>query len=135
AARGERAARVRFPFHLPRQGATPHNAGTADGVDPSYVKLPETLTRTVTEAPSKGGEFTGLILTTAGTPPPVDRNGAWKQLNGRLGGTLKIIGIPQADYASKWAAVTAGGDLPDVMYVTPVPILPNIPAFAKATCA
>jgi putative aldouronate transport system substrate-binding protein len=135
AASGKPAGGVKLPTYVPAQSAKPDYPGTAEGVDPGYVKFPETLTRTVTEAPSKGGEFTGLILTTAGTPPPVDRNGAWQQLNSRLGGTLKIIGIPQADYASKWAAVTAGGDLPDVMYVTPVPILPNIPAFAKAACA
>ena len=103
---------VKLPTYIPSQAVKADVPGTAEGVDPGYLKFPETQAKTVTEAPMKGGEVTGLILTTSGLPAPVDRNGAWQQLNSRLGGSLKLVGIPQADYASKWAAVTAGGDLP-----------------------
>jgi putative aldouronate transport system substrate-binding protein len=43
--------------------------------------------------------------------------------------------VPQPDYASRWGTVTASGDLPDVMYVSIVPVLPNIQAFEKSLCA
>jgi putative aldouronate transport system substrate-binding protein len=128
-------SKVTLPTFIPANGPAPDYPGTSAGVDPGYVKFPQNLTTSVSSPPMSGGTISGLVLTTAGPPPPADGNPAWQQLNSKLGGTLSLVGIPQADYASKWAAVTAGGDLPDVMYVTPVPILPNIPAFAKSACA
>src|SRR5436305_9741471 len=46
-----------------------------------------------------------------------------------------MLMVPQADYASKFAAITAGNALPDLMYLPQVPQLPNISAFTKAACA
>jgi len=82
----------------------------------------------------QGGDVTGFVLTNA-TPKAFEQNLIWQTVSKELGGNLKLIFIPQADYAPKWAAMTAAADLPDVMYDTQVPILPNIPAFARSLCA
>jgi putative aldouronate transport system substrate-binding protein len=129
-------ARVGLPAFIPAQGPPPDYPGTADGVDPGYVRFPGTRFKSVSATPSNGGQFTGLYATTGSPPPPPpDQNPAWQQLNQRLGGTLLLLGVPQADYAPKWASITAGGDLPDVMNIIPSPILPGVPQFAKALCA
>jgi putative aldouronate transport system substrate-binding protein len=76
-----------------------------------------------------------MVLVATALPAPADQNQGWQQLNKSLGGNLVINMVPQSDYASRWGSVTAGGDLPDVMYVSIVPVLPNMQVFQKSQCA
>ena len=76
-----------------------------------------------------------MVLVATAVPTPVDVNPAWQQLNKALGANLTVNLVPQPDYAARWGAVTAGGDLPDVMYVSIVPVLLAIQAFQKSLCA
>src|SRR5690242_8897189 len=64
-------APFKLPTYVPAQGPTPDYPGTADGVDPGYVKFPANLSRSVADAPLKGADVTGLVLTTSGLPVPV----------------------------------------------------------------
>jgi putative aldouronate transport system substrate-binding protein len=126
-------AGVKLPTHIAAP-AKPDFPGTDDGVDPGYASFPKDLYKSVPDQPMKGGDVTGFVLTNA-TPKSFEQNLIWQTVSKELGGNLKLMFIPQPDYAPKWAAMTAGGELPDVMYNTQVPILPNIPAFAKSLCA
>jgi putative aldouronate transport system substrate-binding protein len=128
-----KVAGVKLPTHVAAP-AKPDFPGTDDGVDPGYASFPKDLYKSVPDQPMKGGDVTGFVLTNA-TPKPFEQNLIWQTVSKELGGNLKLLFIPQPDYAPKWAAMTAGGELPDVMYNTQVPILPNIPAFAKSLCA
>jgi putative aldouronate transport system substrate-binding protein len=124
------------PTFVPAQGPQPDYRGTASGIDPGFVKFPAQLSQTVHETPAAGGSVTGMVLVAnPSLPAPVDTNPAWQQLNKALGTNLMVNMVPQPDYASRWGTVTAGGDLPDVMYVSIVPVLPNIQAFEQSLCA
>ena len=128
-----KVAGVKLPTHVAAP-ARPDFAGTDDGVDPGYASFPKDLYKSVPQPPMNGGDVTGFVLTNA-TPKAFEQNLIWQAVSKELGGNLKLMFIPQPDYAPKWAAMTASADLPDVMYNTQVPILPNIPAFAKSLCA
>jgi putative aldouronate transport system substrate-binding protein len=124
------------PTFVPAQGPTPDYPGTASGVDPGFVHFPAQLAQSVPETPSSGGQVSGMVLVANPTlPAPVENNPGWQQLNKALGTNLVVNFVPQSDYASRWGSVTAGGDLPDIMYVSIVPVLPNIQAFQKSACA
>ena len=123
------------PTYIAAQGPAPDYPGTASGVDPGFVKFPAQLTQSVHETPASGGDVNGMVLVATALPAPADQNQGWQQLNKALGASLVINMVPQTDYASRWGSVTAGGDLPDIMYVSIVPVLPNIQAFQKSQCA
>src|SRR5260370_15210197 len=109
-------------------------AGNADGLEPGYTSFPTPLFKSVKQTPARGGEVSSILF--AGQPAtPVESNAAWQQLHAALGTNLKINQILQADYAARWGAITAGGDLPDLMFISIVPTLPNVPAFLKKSCA
>ncbi|HEX8969089.1 MAG TPA: extracellular solute-binding protein, partial [Chloroflexota bacterium] len=106
------------------------------GVENGYVTFPKQLSKSVAQTPATGGDVTGMVLVAnPSLPAPVERNQAWQQLNKALGAELKVNMVPQADYAAKWGTVTSGSDLPDIMYVSIVPVLPNVQAFQKSACA
>ncbi len=124
-----------LPNYYPAKSAPPDILGNAKGGEPGWVNFPKDLVKSVAEVPAKGGEVTGMSIWVNAIPTPPERNTAWQQLNQRLGTTLKMNLVPQADYAAKWGTVTASGDLPDLMYVSIVPVLPNVAAFANSSCA
>jgi putative aldouronate transport system substrate-binding protein len=128
-----KVAGVQLPAHV-AASAKPDFAGTDAGVDPGYASFPKDPYQSVPEPPMQRGDVSGFVLTNA-TPKAFEQNLIWQSVSKALGGNLKLIFEPQADYAPKWAAMTASGDLPDLMYNTQVPILPNIPVFAKTWCA
>jgi len=124
-----------LPNYYPAKSAPPDILGNAKGGEPGWVNFPKDLVKSVAEVPAKGGEVTGMSIWVNAIPTPPERNTAWQQLNQRLGATLKMNLVPQADYAAKWGTVTASGDLPDLMYVSIVPVLPNVAAFVNSSCA
>ena len=118
----------------PTQGVQPDFPGNAEGLEPGYTNFPRQLFKSVKQTPARGGDTTSILF--AGNPAnPVENNVAWQQLNAALGTNLKINQVLQADYAARWGAVTAGNDLPDLMFISIVPTLPNVPAFLKQSCA
>jgi putative aldouronate transport system substrate-binding protein len=124
------------PTFVPARGPAPDYPGTASGVDPGFVHFPTQLAQSVADTPANGGQVSGMVLVANPTlPAAVENNPGWQQLNKALGTNLVINLVPQSDYASRWGSVTAGGDLPDIMYVSIVPVLPNIQAFQKSACA
>ncbi len=123
------------PTFVAAQGPLPDYPGTPSGVDPGFITFPTQLSQTVHDTPAAGGTISGMVLVATAVPTPADANPAWQQLNRALGTNLTVNLVPQPDYAARWGAVTAGGDLPDVMYVSIVPVLPNIQAFQKSLCA
>ena len=114
--------------------APPDMPGDANGLEPAYVNFPKNLVKLVNEPPGKGGDVNCLVLWNSAVPTPLERNSAWQQLNKELNANIKPNLVPQSDYGAKWGTVMAGGDLPDLMYVSPVPQIPNIAAFMSAAC-
>jgi putative aldouronate transport system substrate-binding protein len=134
-AQGAARARRNMPNFYPAQIAPPDFPGSAAGNQPAYSSFPKQLVKTVTQRPANGGEVNGMVLWgISALPTPLERNAGWQQLNRELGTNLKINMVPQADYAAKWGTVTASGDLPDLLYISIVPVLPNVAAFLRASC-
>ena len=134
-ASGASSGKLQLPSYVPpTQGVQPDFPGNAEGLEQGFTRFPKQLFKSVKQTPAKGGDTTSILF--AGGPAnPVENNVAWQQLNTALGTNLKINQVLQADYAARWGAVTAGNDLPDLMFISIVPTLPNVPAFLKQSCA
>lgn len=124
-----------LPNYYPAKTAPPDILGNAKGGEPGWVSFPKELVKSVAATPAKGGEVTGMSLWVNAIPTPPERNSAWQQLNTRLGTSLKMNLVPQADYAAKFGTITASGDLPDLIYISIVPVLPNVAAFVNSASA
>ncbi len=122
------------PNYYPAPVAPPDIPGDANGAEPGWVTFPKKLVKLIDETPAKGGEVNAMSLWVSAIPTPTPQNVGWQQLNEKLGTTLKMNLVAQADYAAKWGTVTASGNLPDLMYISIVPQLPNIAAFVNAAC-
>ncbi len=134
-ARAQAVRSSAYPNYYPANVAPPDIPGNAAGAEPGYTKFPRQLVKSVSETPASGGTIRGMTFWVNAIPTPMDRNTAWQQLNTNLGANLDVTLVPQADYAAKWGTVTASGDLPDLLYISIVPVLPNIAAFVNASCA
>src|SRR5215467_508421 len=51
------------------------------------------------------------------TPPGVDSNPIWQEMNKRVGANLKISITPFADYGAKLPTILASNDMPDMLFL------------------
>ncbi len=87
------------------------------GVPDAYTKYPAPF-KSVNEVPGRGGKVTAFIAAQVAPPPPRDRNRYWQELEKRLGITWEPTFVPVGNYEEKFAALIAGGDLPDFVSLT-----------------
>jgi putative aldouronate transport system substrate-binding protein len=89
----------------------------APGVPDAYLKLPPVF-QSVQGVPGKGGTVTAFFPSSGNPPvPPRAENAYWQALEQRLGVTYEPAIAPGSAYQEKLAALTAGGDLPDLTLV------------------
>ncbi|MBV8087761.1 MAG: extracellular solute-binding protein, partial [Chloroflexi bacterium] len=67
-------------------------------------------------------------------PNAMDSNPAWQAVNKAVGGTMKVLVVPYADYNTRFAAMTAANDLPEIFWV-PAGSVQQLPDFLKNSCA
>lgn len=91
-------------------------AATAPGVPDAYTKLPPKF-KSVMTTPGKGTKTTVYHITYDPPVPPKEQNKFWQEIEKRLGTTWDITLVPASSYQEKTAAVIAGGDLPDLMFL------------------
>lgn len=106
---------VQLPTYVKYDGVTPDLPGTAAGVDPAFRYFPSKNPSVVAEKPGTGGSVSGMANIYYAVPPGPDHNSYWKGLNDRLGVSLDLQMVSNADYPTKFATTIAGGDLPDLM--------------------
>lgn len=128
---GSSNASVTMPNYIPFAGPTPDLPGSGD-VPPGYYSYPKSLVRSVSGTPLAGGTVTATTMTFLPIPPPRGENGAWAEVEKRLGGTLDLTIVPASDYDAKFNTTVAGGELPDMVLYSAG--LNNVPQFAEATC-
>ena len=104
-------------------------------VDPAFLNYPANPIKTVQETPSGGGQISAVTWITTPLPTPMESNSLWQAVNKELGTTLKMDIVAQADYAVTLPTVLAGNDLPDIMYIGPTVVIPQLPQFLKAKMA
>ncbi len=88
----------------------------APGVPDAYVKSPPAY-QSVSAVPGKGSRVTAFLIAYLPPPPPRAENKYQQELEKRLGITLDMTLVPAANYPEKVAAITASGDLPDLMFL------------------
>ncbi|KAB8165698.1 extracellular solute-binding protein [Streptomyces sp. 3MP-14] len=111
---------VALPRYLPFEGVAPDLPGDeTSGVLPGFLHYPTDNPRSVAERPGNGETVSGLANLYTAVPPGVDRNSYWRGLNERLGVTLDMRMVPNADYEQTFSITMASGDLPDVMQLWP----------------
>jgi putative aldouronate transport system substrate-binding protein len=117
-----------WPKHIPFDGPAPDLAGTADGVNPGFLKYPDinTLVTTVTEPPGDGQPVTAMTPNWAPARPAMGENSFWQHLNGVLGSDLDVQMVPGADYTSVFSTTVASGELPDLFTLYKAPRLPEL---------
>ncbi len=112
-------------------GATPVASGAIDGKIPSpnpnlgvpdaYTKLPPSF-KAIPAPPGKGSKVTGFQISYDPPLPPRDQNKYVQELEKRLNlSAYEVTLAPASSYEEKFAAMVAGGDLPDMMLLTPPP--------------
>src|SRR5215471_5925802 len=127
---------VQLPTYAPLTGIKPDLPASPDGmVDPAFLNYPANPVKTVQDTPGRGGEVSAVTWITTPLPTPMDANSLWQAVNKELGVTLKMNIVAQADYAVTLPTVLAGADLPDIMYIGPTVVIPQLPSFLKAKMA
>jgi putative aldouronate transport system substrate-binding protein len=124
-----------WPTYAPFKGPKPDLAGDAHGVQNCYLTYPKEIVRSVRELVGDGTDVTALVITYSTPPKPLDSNGFWKAVNAALGVNLKLITVPDSEYAAKMATVMASGDLPDIILFGAGYTLPREQQFIETKCA
>jgi putative aldouronate transport system substrate-binding protein len=114
---------VRMPTYTPYTGVHPDLPGDAQGLLDGFLRYPDNPVPAFSGPPGKGGTVTAFVQTASPIPPALGQNPYWQELNRRLGVDLRLTIVPSGDMATKFAALVAGGDLPDI--IVPALQLPN----------
>lgn len=126
---------VPWPSYVPFEGPKPDAPGDETGVQPLYLNYPQSLVRSVPEAPGDGSDVTAMVVTYGAPPKPLQENQYWQAINKALGVNLKIVVVPDAEYAQKMATLMASGDdLPDIIMFSNL-ALPRSHEFVQKQCA
>ncbi|MFC7624586.1 extracellular solute-binding protein [Microlunatus sp. GCM10028923] len=120
-----------LPEYLRYDGVKPDFPGQAGRLTDAYANYPAEPVRMYDEAPGDGRPLTGLSYFNGSLRPDLGQNLYWQAMNAALGSDLEITVVPAAEYASKFATVTAGNTLPDMFTI--LPTLPAIPQLLQAT--
>ncbi|MFE4464294.1 hypothetical protein ACFRCR_04155 [Oerskovia sp. NPDC056781] len=122
---------VALPTYLEPLKPTPTLAGTAKGVMDVYDAFPLDGPRTVSETVGDGSDFEFLVMTYGQPAPPVQENAYWQALNEELNLNIKPVLVPFADFPTKFPAMVAGDDLPDVVSVPVSMNVSRLPELAR----
>lgn len=90
------------------------------GVPDAFTKLPSPF-KSVAAMPGRGGKVTTFMITYVPPPTPHDSNAYWKELEKRLGvASWDVTLAPATDYPQKFATMIASGNLPDLIWYSPL---------------
>ncbi|MBV9582942.1 MAG: hypothetical protein JO057_30525 [Chloroflexi bacterium] len=117
------AAPIQMPTYAPSTIAVAPDLPGDDKVEAGYFSFPKQLVKTVTDPPITSGAAVNVMTwNVTGPIAPLESNTAWQELNRQLGGTINLVNnVSNSDYRTKLAAVVAGGDLPDTIYIPATP--------------
>lgn len=129
------SAKLKLPAYVPAQTAPADLAGNAAGLDATYLRYPKALTKSVAKAPGDGSRITALTETFTTPAPPQAKNAYWQELNKRLGAQFDMtIVVDQGvdAYLTKFNAMMAGGDIPDLVWFPPNQGIQRVPELLDA---
>jgi putative aldouronate transport system substrate-binding protein len=130
------SSNVKMPAYVQIQdGPKADLPSRPDGVDAGYFSFPQSLFKSVKEAPGKGEEVTLMTNLIQGAVVPLEQNAAWQAVNKDMGLTVRQRLYGSGDYRTGLNTTIAGGDLPDTLYNNPSNYISNLPSFLQAQCA
>lgn len=124
-----------LPSYIPiKSDLAPTRPGSADGlVMPYFDAYPKDPASLLPGQVGDGKATSAFTITYSALPPGKDRNAYWQYLNQQLNTDLSLNIVTGADYATKIAALVAGGNLPDLVQVqTATANLQRLPDLAAA---
>jgi len=124
-----------LPAYIPIvSDATPVSPGSQDGlVMAVYDNYPSNPFSRLPGPVGDGKPTNAFMVTYSALPPAKDQNAYWQYLNKQLNTDLSINIVAGSDYATKIAALIAGGTLPDIVQVqTNTAGLQRLPDIANA---
>ena len=122
----EASTKVKLPTYVPFDGPKPDLPATSEGLPPAYKTYPKDLVKTVDKAPGDGSKISALTEIWTTPPAPMGKNPFWQALNKQLGVTLNLTLGTDPGYPDKFAAIVAGGELPDLMWIPPNQGIPHV---------
>jgi len=111
---------------------TPVLPGTESGVMDVYEAFPLDGPVSVQGAIGDGSEFEYLVMTYGQPAPALDENVYWQLLNSELDLKLKPLQVPFADFGTKFPALVAGDDLPEIVSIPVWQKVSRLPALVDA---
>jgi len=131
---------VKLPTYVRYEKVKADLPGNEQGLLDGFLRSPAPPVKAFDGPPGDGSTLSAFVLTGSPVPPAVDQNPYWQELNKRMNLNLKLTIVPSADMATKFAALVAGDDLPDV--IVPALFLPNgmpagianLPAWMASKC-
>jgi len=114
--------------------APPIKPGSGDGlVMAVYDAYPKDPSSRLPGPVGDGKPTSAFMVTYSALGPPKDQNAYWQSMNKQLNTDLSLNIVAGSDYATKIAALIAGGTLPDIVQVqTNTAGLQRLPDIAKA---
>jgi putative aldouronate transport system substrate-binding protein len=130
------SAKLQLPTYLPAQGTPkPDLPASEAGLQAGYLKYPKDLVKSVAQPPGLGGDVSLFTLLQGPPPPAVDQNPMWQAVNKQLNANMKMLNAPDTEYNDKVAITMAGGDLPDLFYLSLRLSIADLPTFLKRSYA
>ena len=103
---------VPLPAYKPTGSLRPDLPGSDKGVQAAFFHYPTDLVTTVPTKPGSGKPISAMAVTYA---PPVAQSAYRDAVNTALGAPVDFTFVTQPDYGTRFAAVTAGDALPDLV--------------------
>lgn len=126
------ASAAALPTFVNALVAKPDLPGTPEGVQPGFTKALASYPKSVKGEVGSGKDVSILLPTYNPPPPPPGGNAYLQALNKATNTNLKMQVTPAADYPAKFASVTAGNDLPDLVLMPLFMNLPRLPDLLKS---
>ncbi|MBT0768540.1 extracellular solute-binding protein [Kineosporia sp. J2-2] len=125
-----------WPSYVPFAGPPPDAPGDeSTGVQALYRDYPADLVRSVQETVGDGSDVTAMVVSYGAPPKALEKNRYWQAINQALNVNLKVVVVPDPEYAQKMTTLMASGsDLPDIVMFTNLN-LPRRAEFIRRSCA
>lgn len=128
-------ALVPWPAYVPFAGPKPDGSADPSGVQPLYRDYPASVVASAQGVPGDGSEVTALVVSFGAPPKPLGQNRLWQAINRELNIKLRVVVVPDPEYAQKMTTLMAAADdLPDILMFTNLN-LPRRAEFIQRSCA
>lgn len=122
---------VPLPAYVAADVPPPDLPESADGVQPGYFGYPTELVTSVETPPGSGDPLHAMVIT---YNPPATDSQYIKAVNEALNAPIDFDFVTDPEYETRFATVSASGDLPELIQLPTWANLPRLGAFLQTSC-